>query len=51
MRANVGMSDRIRFGLFFEEKQIIAEAAARRGLSIAEFVRQSAVSAAAKVAA
>lgn len=51
MRADVGMSDRIRVGLLFEEKKIIAEAAARRGVSIAEFVRQCALTAASKVAA
>lgn len=47
MRSNLsGMPDRIRVRVYADEKQAMLAAAARRGLSLSDFIRQIASEAA-----
>lgn len=51
MRTRVAMIDNIRLRISADEKRTLASAAERRGLTLSEFIREQAISAAAKVAA
>lgn len=51
MRSYSGMPDRIRVRVFSDEKQVMIEAAQRRGLNLSDFIRQAAAEAASQQAA
>lgn len=51
MRNRVAMIDNIRLRISADEKRALSHAAERRGLTLSQYIRELAISAAAKVAA
>jgi uncharacterized protein (DUF1778 family) len=51
MRSRIAMIDNIRLRISADEKRALARAAERHGLTLSQFIREQAISAAARVAA